>query len=73
MCSIPPYKRLGSVAELTCHSQVSTPHGIKFSHKKYRPSPTKDVNKKDHLIRGPLIEGYTVNTVINTDFHLSIE
>jgi hypothetical protein len=41
--SIPPYKRWGSVAELTCHLQSSTPHGTKFSHKTYRPSPTKDV------------------------------
>jgi hypothetical protein len=31
--SIPPYKRWGSVAELTCHSPGSTPYEIKFSHK----------------------------------------
>jgi hypothetical protein len=37
------YKRWGSVSELTCHLQGSTAHGIRFSHKTYRPSPTKDV------------------------------
>jgi hypothetical protein len=30
--SIPPYKRWGSVAELTCHLQGFTPDGIRFSH-----------------------------------------
>jgi hypothetical protein len=57
----PPFKRWGSVAELTCHLQDSTPSGIRFSHKTYRPSPTKDVTQKDPpLIRGTLIRGYTV-------------
>jgi hypothetical protein len=41
--SIPPYKRWASVAELTCHLQGSTPYGIRFSHRTYRPLPTKDV------------------------------
>jgi hypothetical protein len=59
--SIPSYKRWGSLAELTWHSQCSTPYGIRFSHKIYRPSPTKDVTWKDpSLIRGPLIGGCTV-------------
>jgi hypothetical protein len=58
---LPPYKLWGSVAELTCHLQGSTPYGVKFSPKTYRPSPTKDVTWKDPpLIRGPLIGGYTV-------------
>jgi hypothetical protein len=38
---IPPYKRWGWVAELTCHLQGSTPSGIRFSHK--TTSPTRDV------------------------------
>jgi hypothetical protein len=60
--STPPHKRWGSVAELTYHLQGSTPYGIRFSHKTYRPSPTKDVTKKDPpLIRGPLIGGCTVS------------
>jgi hypothetical protein len=42
-----PYKRWGSVAEITCHLQGSTPNGIRFSHKTYRPSATKDVAEKD--------------------------
>jgi hypothetical protein len=59
--SLPPYKWWGSVAELTCHLQGSTPYGIRFSHKTYRPSPTKGVTWKDPaIIRGPLIGGYTV-------------
>jgi hypothetical protein len=41
--SVYPYKRWGSVAELTCHLQGSTRYGIRFSHETYRPSPTKDV------------------------------
>jgi hypothetical protein len=41
--SILLYKRWGSVADLTCHLQGSTPYGIRFSHKSYRPSPTKAV------------------------------
>jgi hypothetical protein len=41
--SIPPFKRWGSVAELTCHSQGSIPYETRFSHKTYRPSPTKNV------------------------------
>jgi hypothetical protein len=58
--SIPPSKRWGSVVELTCHLQDSTPYGIKFSRKTYRPSPTKGVTQKDpSLIGGPLIGGYT--------------
>jgi hypothetical protein len=41
--------------------QGSTPYGIRFSHKTYRPSPTKDVTYKDPpLIRGPLIGRYAV-------------
>jgi hypothetical protein len=40
--SIPPYMRWGSVAELTCYLQGSTPQGIRLSHKSYRPWPTKD-------------------------------
>jgi hypothetical protein len=56
---IPLYKRWGSVEELTCHLQGSTPYGIKFFHKTYRPSPDKDVTCKDPpLIRGPLIGVY---------------
>jgi hypothetical protein len=56
--SIPSYKRWGSVAELTCYLQGSTPYGIKLSHKTYRPSPTKDVTwKAPPLIRGPLKRG----------------
>jgi hypothetical protein len=64
--SIPPYKRWGSVAELTCHLQNSTRYGIIFSHKAYRPSLIKDVTQEDvtkkdpPLIRGPLTGGYTV-------------
>jgi hypothetical protein len=41
--STPPYKRWGSVAELTCHLQGSNLYGIRLSHKIYRPSLTKDV------------------------------
>jgi hypothetical protein len=41
--SIPLYKLWGLVAELICHLQGSTPYEIRFSHKTYRPSPTKDV------------------------------
>jgi hypothetical protein len=60
--SIPPCKRWGPVAELTRHLQGSTPSGIRFSHKNYRPSPTKDVTYKDPpLLRGPLIMGYIVS------------
>jgi hypothetical protein len=59
--SLLPYKRWGTVAELTCHLQASTPYGIRFSHKTYRPSPTKDLTYKDPpLTRGPLVGGYTV-------------
>jgi hypothetical protein len=59
--SIPPYKRWGSVAELTCHLQGSTSYGIRLSHKTYRPSPNKDVTQKDPpLMKGPLIGEYTV-------------
>jgi hypothetical protein len=59
--SMTPYKRWGSVAEVACHVQGSTPYGIRFSHEFYRPSPTKDVTEKDPpLIREPLIGGYTV-------------
>jgi hypothetical protein len=43
MYSISPYKRWGSVAELKCHLQGSNHYGMSFSHKTYRPSPTKDV------------------------------
>jgi hypothetical protein len=50
--SIPPYKRWGSVAELTCQSQGSTHYGIRCSHKIYRPSPTEDVTEKDRPPRG---------------------
>jgi hypothetical protein len=54
----PPYKRWGSVVDLTRHLQGSTPYGIRFSHKTYRPSPTKDVTWKDPpFIRGPLKGG----------------
>jgi hypothetical protein len=36
--------------------QGFTPYGIRFSHKMYRPSPTKDVTWKDHpLASRPLI------------------
>jgi hypothetical protein len=31
--NIPPYKRWGSVEELTCHLQGSIPYGRRFSHK----------------------------------------
>jgi hypothetical protein len=41
--SIPPYKRWGPGEELTCQLQGFTSYGIRFSHKTYRPSPTKDV------------------------------
>jgi hypothetical protein len=41
--SIPPYKRWGSVAELSCHLAGSIPYGIRFSHKSY----PKDVTLKD--------------------------
>jgi hypothetical protein len=58
--SIPPYKRWGSVAELTCHLQSSTLYGIRLSHKTHRPSPTKDVGRILSTIRGPLIGEYTV-------------
>jgi hypothetical protein len=58
------YKRWGSVAELICQLQGSTPYGIRLSHKIYRPAPTKDGTWKDPpLVRGPLIGGYTVCTV----------
>jgi hypothetical protein len=58
---MPPYKRWGSVAELTWHLQGSTPYGRRFSHKIYRPSPTKDITWKDPpLIRGSLIREYPV-------------
>jgi hypothetical protein len=40
----PPYKRWGSVAELTCPLKGSTPYvGLRFPHKTYNPLPTKDV------------------------------
>jgi hypothetical protein len=58
-----PSKRWGSVVELTCHLQGSTPYGIRFFHKTYRPSPTKDVSYRDPLlIRGPLVGGDTVQS-----------
>jgi hypothetical protein len=60
----PLYKRWGSVAELTCHLQGSTPCGIRFSHKTYRPAPTKDVTLKDPpLISGPLIGKYCYSLI----------
>jgi hypothetical protein len=37
-------------------NRVSTLYGIRFSHKTYRPSPTRDVTWKDPpLVRGPLL------------------
>jgi hypothetical protein len=45
-----PWRRL--------ESRVPTLHRIRFCRKTYRPSPTKDVTKKDPpLVRGPLIGG----------------
>jgi hypothetical protein len=41
-----------SVAELRCHLQSSSPYGIRFSHKTYRPSPIKDVTWKNPLLEG---------------------
>jgi hypothetical protein len=58
--------RWESVAELTCHLQGSTLYGIKLSQKTDRPSPTKDVTKKNPpLIRGQLIiiGGYTAQHI----------
>jgi hypothetical protein len=45
--NIRPYKWWGSVAEMTCHLQGPTPYGVKFFHKTYRPSTTKDITSKD--------------------------
>jgi hypothetical protein len=72
--SMPPYKRWGSVAELTCHLQDSTTCGIRCSHKTNRPSPTKDVNQKDPpFIRGPLVGGCTVwgSKISGWNFYIS--
>jgi hypothetical protein len=55
--SNPPYKRWGSVAELTCHLQDPTPSAIRFSRKIYRPSPTKDVTEKDPPYEGTAYRG----------------
>jgi hypothetical protein len=49
----------GSAAELACHLQGSTPYGIRFSHKPYRPSPTKGC----HLERSSPYKGTAYRAV----------
>jgi hypothetical protein len=66
--STSPYERWGLVAELTCHLQNSTPYGIRFSQKTYRPSPTKDVTWKDPPLIKRLLTGevYCIHISIYT-------